>query len=236
MRGRASCCRVVESGAFDDLVKSDLPPTPCWIGPPSVVPKGGLILLGGEPKIGKTWIALEVTRALSSGGELFERSDFKAEEPCRVLYIDQELGPEALKERVQLCYADDVAAMEQVHYITQRETVVDLSDRGSRDEVYGVLDQLKPNVVVFDPMEKMHAVNENDAMFTGMADGSLDAVLEIWPSGITDAESAYFDDGTVIDIGELGAVGRSGWHRSWAAHGRRNGGRVGRPAPDARCR
>ncbi len=54
-------------------------------------------------------------------------------------------------------------------------------------------------------------VNENDAMFTGMADGTLDAVLEIWPSGVTDAEQAYFDDGTVNNIGELGAVGKIGW-------------------------
>lgn len=54
-------------------------------------------------------------------------------------------------------------------------------------------------------------VNENDAMFTAMADGSLDAVLEIWPSGVTDAENAYFDDGTVVNIGDLGAVGKIGW-------------------------
>lgn len=54
-------------------------------------------------------------------------------------------------------------------------------------------------------------VNENDAMFTGLADGSVDAVLEIWPSGITEAETSYFDDGTVVNIGELGAVGRIGW-------------------------
>ncbi len=54
-------------------------------------------------------------------------------------------------------------------------------------------------------------VNENDAMFTGMADGTLDAVLEIWPSGVTSAETAYFDDGSVVDIGELGAVGKIGW-------------------------
>jgi glycine betaine/proline transport system substrate-binding protein len=54
-------------------------------------------------------------------------------------------------------------------------------------------------------------VNENDAMFTGMADGTLDAVLEIWPSGITDAETAYFDEGSVVDLGELGAVGKIGW-------------------------
>jgi len=54
-------------------------------------------------------------------------------------------------------------------------------------------------------------VNENDAMFTGMADGSLDAVLEIWPSGVTDAETAYFDDGSVVNLGDLGAVGKIGW-------------------------
>jgi glycine betaine/proline transport system substrate-binding protein len=54
-------------------------------------------------------------------------------------------------------------------------------------------------------------VNENDAMFTGMADGTLDAVLEIWPSGVTDAETAYFDDSSVVNIGELGAIGKIGW-------------------------
>jgi len=54
-------------------------------------------------------------------------------------------------------------------------------------------------------------VNENDAMFTGMADGTLDAVLEIWPSGVTDAETAYFDEGSVVNLGELGAVGKIGW-------------------------
>ena len=54
-------------------------------------------------------------------------------------------------------------------------------------------------------------VNENDAMFTGLADGSLDAVLEIWPSGVTEAETAFFDAGTVDNIGALGAVGKIGW-------------------------
>jgi len=54
-------------------------------------------------------------------------------------------------------------------------------------------------------------VNENDAMFTGLSDGSVDAVLEIWPSGITDAENAFFEDGTVVRLGDLGAVGRIGW-------------------------
>lgn len=54
-------------------------------------------------------------------------------------------------------------------------------------------------------------VDENEAMFTGLADGSLDAVLEVWPSGLTDTELAFFDDGSVVELGELGAIGKIGW-------------------------
>ncbi len=54
------------------------------------------------------------------------------------------------------------------------------------------------------------SIDEN-TMFTGMADGNLDAALEIWPSGVTADEQAFFDDGSVVDIGELGTVGKIGW-------------------------
>lgn len=54
------------------------------------------------------------------------------------------------------------------------------------------------------------SIDEN-TMFTGMSDGTLDAALEIWPSGVTQDEQAFFDDGTVVDIGELGTVGKIGW-------------------------
>lgn len=60
------------------------------------------------------------------------------------------------------------------------------------------------------PVEAV-AIDENAAMFTGMADGTVDAVLELWPSGITDDEQAFLDEGSVVEIGELGAVGKIGW-------------------------
>ncbi len=54
-------------------------------------------------------------------------------------------------------------------------------------------------------------IDENEAMFTGLADGTLDAVLEIWPSGLSDPEQVFFDDGTVVHIGDLGTIGKIGW-------------------------
>jgi glycine betaine/proline transport system substrate-binding protein len=54
------------------------------------------------------------------------------------------------------------------------------------------------------------AIDEN-TMFTGLSDGSVDAVLELWPSGISADEQAYLDDGSVVNVGELGVVGQIGW-------------------------
>ncbi len=54
-------------------------------------------------------------------------------------------------------------------------------------------------------------IDENEAMFTGLSDGTVDAVLEIWPSGITDSEQAFLDDGSVVSLGGLGAIGKIGW-------------------------
>ncbi|WP_083441154.1 ABC transporter substrate-binding protein [Nitriliruptor alkaliphilus] len=53
---------------------------------------------------------------------------------------------------------------------------------------------------------------DENAQWAGLDDGSLDAVLEIWPSGHADNRARFIDDrGTVEDIGELGAVGQIGW-------------------------
>jgi glycine betaine/proline transport system substrate-binding protein len=54
------------------------------------------------------------------------------------------------------------------------------------------------------------AIDEN-AMFAGMSSGELDAVMEIWPSGVDDKEKKFIDDGSVKKMGELGTIGQIGW-------------------------
>jgi glycine betaine/proline transport system substrate-binding protein len=55
------------------------------------------------------------------------------------------------------------------------------------------------------------AIDEN-TQYDGLASGKLDAVLEVWPSGLSSDEQKYFDNGSVANLGELGAVGRIGWY------------------------
>ena len=53
-------------------------------------------------------------------------------------------------------------------------------------------------------------IDEN-AMIAGMSSGEIYANVEVWPSGFTPDEQAFVDDGSVVNMGELGAIGKIGW-------------------------
>lgn len=51
------------------------------------------------------------------------------------------------------------------------------------------------------------------ATWPGMEDGSIDAVLEVWPSGhAADYETYVTTNKTVVDIGKLGPTAKIGWY------------------------
>ena len=57
---------------------------------------------------------------------------------------------------------------------------------------------------------KIVEIDEN-SMFTGLSDGTVDFVTELWPSGIAPEEQAFIDDGSVVKVGDLGTTGQIGW-------------------------
>jgi glycine betaine/proline transport system substrate-binding protein len=58
---------------------------------------------------------------------------------------------------------------------------------------------------------ELQEINES-GQFPAMADGDVDATLEVWPSGhLKDAKDYIEKAGTVVDGGELGITGNIGW-------------------------
>ncbi len=55
-------------------------------------------------------------------------------------------------------------------------------------------------------------IDEN-ATWVGLDDGTIDAVLEVWPSGhVADYQTYITEKGTVIDLGLLGPSAKIGWY------------------------
>lgn len=69
-------------------------PEPRWIVP-GLIPEG-LVVLAGRPKVGKSWLALQIAWAVGCGGKVFD-TDVQQE---RVLYLALEDSPRRLKQRL----------------------------------------------------------------------------------------------------------------------------------------
>jgi hypothetical protein len=63
---------------------------------PGLIPEG-LTLLGGRPKVGKSWLALQMAHSVGTGGTFFG----KPVEKGAVLYIALEDGPRRLQDRIK---------------------------------------------------------------------------------------------------------------------------------------
>jgi hypothetical protein len=81
---------------FAEIVESDLPPVE-WVIP-NVVP-AGFTLLGAKPKIGKSWLALQLALSVAECQPFFGHTPEKTSE---VLYLDLEQNDILLQERLRL--------------------------------------------------------------------------------------------------------------------------------------
>jgi hypothetical protein len=156
------------------LLDTKLPEIPFWIGrsvkndKAIILPKGGKLLFGGQAKIGKTWLMLEIIRSLITGEPTFDHPKLTVHKPKKVLFIEQELGKYGLQDRTAPVFKSiprDILH-ERLFYVS-RDPSYNLTEPEAKRKLLYVLDKLEPDVLIMDPISKCHHYDENDA--TGMA-------------------------------------------------------------------
>jgi len=73
-------------------------PVSAWLVP-GLLPEGGLVLLAGKPKVGKSWLALDIVTGLAAGREICARPVLRQ---AKTLYLALEDTPRRLKSRLRL--------------------------------------------------------------------------------------------------------------------------------------
>jgi DNA-binding MarR family transcriptional regulator len=81
----------------DEILLTDWP-EPVW-AVPGILP-AGLTILAGKPKVGKSWLALQIGHGVASGGMVLGQRVDKG----RVLYLALEDPPRRLRQRMQKQY------------------------------------------------------------------------------------------------------------------------------------
>jgi len=118
-------------------------------------------IIGGSPKSGKTWLALEMAVSIASGTPCL--SMFPVSSPGPVMLYAAEDSAATLRSRVEtLARLHDVDFGQlDVHIITVDSLRLDRPDH--QDRLESTLQLYKPALLVLDPLVRVHAIDENVA-------------------------------------------------------------------------
>lgn len=150
--GRLPVCRAAELAAA--------PPATAWLveGLWSTRAVG---IVGGEPKCGKSFLALDLAVAVASGAPCLRR--FAVPRPGPVLLYAAEDALHVVRERlvgIAAAAGVDFAALD-VHVITAPRLRLDLPE--DRRRLQATVAALRPVLLVLDPLVRLHRVDENVA-------------------------------------------------------------------------
>lgn len=144
------------------LIEKELPTQPYWIGP--ILPRSSTLLFGGEAKIGKSHLLMELARALSTGTVPFDCNKFSMNAPVKTLFIEQEVGEYGLQKRVKKVFARENKAVygNNLWYVS-KVPEMQLDSKEGREILFDLVEDTKPNVLILDPIGRMNSYDENKA-------------------------------------------------------------------------
>lgn len=133
-----------------ELLRTEYPPIRWTVE--DILPEG-LLLLAARPKIGKSWLALQIALGVANGADVLNRKTSKGS----ALYLALEDNPRRLQQRLFKCRAGhwaDQAALTRVEFATEWKR----ADEGGIEDLYEWVDAHQDcRLVVIDTLEKFRA-------------------------------------------------------------------------------
>lgn len=115
----------------------------------------GLTLLAGKPKIGKSWMAVDIAMAIAKGDMALGSI------PCRkgtVLYCALEDNERRLQRRMRKLYGDESTWPKSFHFTTHMKRL----DEGGLDDLHDWILDYKPALVIVDTLVCVRPQNRRD--------------------------------------------------------------------------
>jgi hypothetical protein len=167
-----------------DFLLTEAPKVPHLIGR-GILPVGGKAILGAPPKSNKSFIMLNLALDLCQGKHCFDGKYpgpdgapvFPVFKKCRVLYLENEIGHEGLKDRI-LGITNGEVPYGLDFYIQSKDLNLRLDTDEGKTLIMNQVEESKPDVVIFDPLTKFHLADENSAQQMGAVMRAGDRIIE----------------------------------------------------------
>jgi hypothetical protein len=161
-----------------DLLTHQFPPQSYWWGP-RILPKSATMLISGPSGIGKSLLTVSLIKSLIMGTPVFGQASWDVPEPASVLYIDQEVSPEGLQERIVKSFSPDEQEATDRFYFISGHPEISLSTPSGIQILQDEIIRHQPSVLILDPISNLHTYEENDSTQIGRLFGVIEALKKL---------------------------------------------------------
>ena len=116
-------------------------------------------IIGGEPKCGKSFLALDLAVAVAAGVPCLRR--FDTDQPGPVLLFAAEDAGHIVRTRLEGIARAAGADFETLDIAVIDVPVLRLDHRNDRQRLEQTVDRIRPRLVLLDPLVRLHGVDEN---------------------------------------------------------------------------
>lgn len=125
----------------------------------NAIPRESVTIVGGVPKMGKSWLLLDLALELSRGGKWMGLLPCA---PCKVLYFDEENASTLLSVRLRkLLKVKQFTPSYNVQFVIGQG--INFSDPNSVMKIKDKLNAFHPDVVMVDSLIRVHREDENSS-------------------------------------------------------------------------
>jgi hypothetical protein len=174
-----------------DLLQKDFPPENHLVGS-GLLDYNSILIMGGPPKTYKSFLLNTFVLQLASGIPLLNASRkdkhsrvvpaFAVQKPCKVLLLEQEVGEMDMKTRFQQALGTFSEAQQalcaQNLYVHSCDHSLRLDQEAGAIILAKLIEQVKPDVVAFDPLKEFHYADENSSKDMSAVFGTIDRLRE----------------------------------------------------------
>lgn len=146
-----------------------------------LIPLGGRATLSGPPGVGKTWLILDLARAVATGRKWLGHFPTRQ---GRVLLVDEENSERLLQQRLRLLLQDTDA--EEIDIARAQGVRLDVPEHVAR--LGRLIERQRPSLTIFDSFVRFHGGEENSARDMAAVFRAVDALRAQYPITVVFAD------------------------------------------------